>query len=108
MNVPPNNPLPLAKVAALCGVALFMVPAIKGAPEAVQLTLLIGMVSVPAVKSAAEVTVSVAAVALPVRILAVTATGLSAGTEAVVVGLASAKLIVVGASTNSAGPQRSR
>lgn len=79
-----------------------MVPAINGNADAVQVTAVIGMVSVPEVRSVPARAVRVAVDAFAVRTFAVTVTGELAVMLGVVAGLASAKLIVAGASVNSA------
>src|SRR5262249_32938566 len=74
----------------------------KGAPEAVQVTLLIAMVCAPEARSPFASTVRVGLLADPVRTLAVTDTVELAAIVGDVVGLASGKLIVVGDSVSSA------
>src|SRR5262249_410890 len=74
----------------------------KGAPEAVQVTLLIAMVCAPEARSPFASTVRVGLLADPVRTLAVTDTVELAAILGDVVGLASGKLIVVGDSVSSA------
>lgn len=83
--------MPTLKVAASCEVVLFIVPAIKGAPEAVHWMLSIAIVSEPDTRLPFAGTLSVG---VPdERTFAVTATVVFAGIDGVLVGLASGKLI---------------
>ena len=91
MYVPEDVQLP-----ASAGVTLFIVPGSRPPPVAVQLTVLIAIVSLPEIRSPPASAVNVAVLASSIWTLAVTATGFSfAGTIGTAPGFALGKLIEV-------------